>query len=157
MSEAVSVVGAGSWGTALAHLLLSKGIPVRLWCYDADVARELRRTRVNRDYLPSVRLPRGLEVHTSLPEVLEGARTILAVVPTQFIRGTFRKAAGHVSPEATVITAAKNRILAAMEDNAIGIIKDCGVKYTRKTIQRKSYTVDATSYQDFRNSKYTEQ
>ena len=107
MSEAVSVVGAGSWGTALTHLLLSRGIPVRLWCYDTDVARELRRSRVNRVYLPSVRLPRGLEVHTSLPEVLEGARTILAVVPTQFIRKTFRRAAGHVSPDATVVTAAK--------------------------------------------------
>jgi len=107
MHEAVSVIGAGSWGTALAHLLLSKGVPVRLWSYDAAVAEEIARKRTNRRFLPGVRLPGRIEVSTDLPEVLRGARTILAVVPTQFIRRTFRKAAAHVADGATLVSAAK--------------------------------------------------
>lgn len=107
MPEEISVIGAGSWGTALTHLLASKGIMVRLWGHEEEVIRQIRDTRTNNTFLPGVRLPGSVEPTTSLREALEAAQTVLAVVPTQFIRPTFRKASGWISPGATIVSASK--------------------------------------------------
>jgi len=107
MKESLSVIGAGSWGTCLAHLLSSKGLPVRLWSFEEDVVKSIRRTRTNRIYLPGVRLPQTLGPTSSLEESLEGASVILGVVPAQHIRSVFRKAAPHIRKGATVVSASK--------------------------------------------------
>ena len=51
----VSVAGGGSWGTALAHLLAARGLPVTLWLRDADVARSVNEDHENPRYLPAAR------------------------------------------------------------------------------------------------------
>jgi len=107
MKEAVSVMGAGSWGTALAHLLGSKGVPVLLWSFEQEVVAEIRRTRVNRSYLPGRRLPETVTATSSMEEALAGTRVILGVVPVQHIRSVFRKCVGLVAENATLITASK--------------------------------------------------
>ena len=53
----VAVLGAGAWGTALAVLLASKGVPTRLWARRKAQAEALKAMRENRDYLPGVALP----------------------------------------------------------------------------------------------------
>lgn len=65
------------------------------------------------------------------------------------------EAAARIKEDVAVVDACKNRIAAAMGDAAVGIIKDCGIKYTRKKVNKKEYTVSATSYIDMRSSKWS--
>lgn len=84
----VGVIGGGGWGTALACVLASKGHPVRLWVYEADLASRLAATRVNDVYLPGVQVPASVQVTPSLPEAVAGAEMILFVTPSHALRAT---------------------------------------------------------------------
>ena len=92
----VAVLGAGSWGTALALHLARTGDPVVLWTRSQDTARELREAGENTVYLPGHRFPPGLEVTGRLEEALEGARLVLFVVPAQHLRPVFRSVAASL-------------------------------------------------------------
>jgi len=107
MKSPVSVIGAGSWGTCLAHLLGSKGLDVRLWSFEEEVVRSIRRSRVNTAYLPGVKLPKTIQATTSLEEALAASPVILGVVPAQHIRSVFRKAGPFIQSGATLISASK--------------------------------------------------
>jgi glycerol-3-phosphate dehydrogenase (NAD(P)+) len=78
----VAVLGAGSWGTALALLLESNGQRVRLWDHSAEHVADLRRDRENRRYLPGFTLSSGIEPVSDLAQAIEGARELLVVVPS---------------------------------------------------------------------------
>lgn len=87
MSRA-AVLGAGSWGTALAALLAGKGVDTLLWARDAAAAERMQQSRENGRYLPGVRLPDGLRV-TSDAGDLPGRDVVLAV-PTRAQREVAR-------------------------------------------------------------------
>ena len=70
MSERISVIGAGAWGTALALTIADTGRPVTLWMYEQDLAEETERTRENRVFLPGFALPPSVTVPSSLPEAV---------------------------------------------------------------------------------------
>ncbi len=103
----ISVIGAGSWGTTLACLLVEKGYDVSLWVHEQDVADEINDIGKNSIYLPDVPLPAGLKATHKLPEAVGKARYVLNVVPTQFMRPVFREAAIHLTQDAILITASK--------------------------------------------------
>ncbi len=102
-----TVIGAGSWGTALTKVLGEKGHAVRLWSYETAVAEQIRASRENRDYLPGVRLPPNVEVFVDHAEALEGAEVVVAVVPSHAFRDVMTAAAPHVPQEAIVLSATK--------------------------------------------------
>lgn len=83
----VSVIGAGSWGTALAQQLARQHCAVRLWGRDAERSTEINRERCNRRYLPGITLSERIEASHDLEETLKGNQLILVVVPS----GAFRK------------------------------------------------------------------
>ncbi len=85
-TEAVAVVGGGSWGTALANLLAEKGIAVTLWVFEEDLCEEMQKTRENTLYLPGVQLSPLLEPGNSLETVLAGKRIVLMAVPSHVHR-----------------------------------------------------------------------
>ena len=103
----IAVIGAGSWGTALACLLQEKGYDVSLWAREHEVADEINAARTNSLYFPGVMLPIGLTATSSLDEAVRKARYILNVVPTQFTRAVFTEAAGYISRDAIIISASK--------------------------------------------------
>jgi len=103
----VTVVGAGSWGTALAGLLARKEVPVRLWAREEEVAAQIREEHENRTFLPGVELPRELEATTDLAEALSGAEIVVSVVPSQFAGAVLEGAAGAIPPDALVVSASK--------------------------------------------------
>jgi glycerol-3-phosphate dehydrogenase (NAD(P)+) len=76
-----AVLGAGSWGTALAWLLGQSGRNVRLWCRDAARAASIQERRVNERYLPGVILPHSVLVDASLVGCVEEAGLIVVAVP----------------------------------------------------------------------------
>jgi glycerol-3-phosphate dehydrogenase (NAD(P)+) len=102
-----SVIGAGSWGTALAKVMAEKGHEVRLWSYEASVAEQIRRERVNHDYLPGIKLPPTIQVCERHDQALAGAELVLAVVPSEWFRDVLAAAAPHVPKQAVLLTATK--------------------------------------------------
>jgi glycerol-3-phosphate dehydrogenase (NAD(P)+) len=107
MNEDVAVIGAGSWGTALANLLAGKGIPTRVWSFEAGVAEQIRREHVNRTYLDGIPLHPSLRATTDLGEALAGATTVVSVSPSHVVRRVMGEAAGHLEPGAVVVSASK--------------------------------------------------
>jgi glycerol-3-phosphate dehydrogenase (NAD(P)+) len=105
--NAVGVVGAGSWGTALALLLAKKGHDVRLWSYEEDVAEAITRTRENSIYLPGVPLPPRLVATTNLAEAVDGAPVVVSVSPSQHVARVMGEAAQALLPSALVVSASK--------------------------------------------------
>ncbi len=103
----ITVVGAGSWGTTLAHLLSCKGFDITLWVYEQDLADEMRETRINGVYLPGVELPENIRVTGSLEDALRKARYIVNAVPAQYTRAVFDGTIPHVPDEAIIISVAK--------------------------------------------------
>ena len=79
---ALAVLGAGSWGTALAALAARNGHPTTLWGRDADVAAALNATHENPRYLPGIPLPPTLRATTDMADALAGADLVLVVVPS---------------------------------------------------------------------------
>ncbi len=82
----IAVLGAGSWGTALAILLSRNGHRVRLWGHLREEIEPLQRERENRRYLPGVPLPERLQPVTDLGEAVRGADELLVVVPSHAFR-----------------------------------------------------------------------
>lgn len=83
--KTVGVLGAGSWGTALAVQIAGAESPVRLWARRAELADRLRRERTNEDYLPGTVFPPTLEVTSDLAD-LAACEVVLAVVPSHGFR-----------------------------------------------------------------------
>jgi glycerol-3-phosphate dehydrogenase (NAD(P)+) len=102
-----AVVGAGSWGTALAAHLARLGTPTRLWARDAAVARSMAAARENPRYLPGVRLPDLVEITGDRDEALAGADLIVVAVPSHFLRGVLTPMAPLMPPGAILLSATK--------------------------------------------------
>lgn len=103
----VAVVGAGSWGTALAALLADKGHRVALWAREPEVVAEIRNHRENRTFLPDMILPENLEAESDLSEAVGGKDMVVSVVPSQFVSTVFQAVAGDLGPETQVVSASK--------------------------------------------------
>jgi glycerol-3-phosphate dehydrogenase (NAD(P)+) len=106
-SLAVGVIGAGSWGTALADLLAKKGHDVCLWAREEDVADQINKEGENREFLAGVRLSEGLRATSSLPEALSGRSLVLSVVPSQFVSSVFGECQDALPAGAHVVSASK--------------------------------------------------
>ena len=106
MNEHVAVLGAGSWGTALAVSLASAGHDVALWARRADAADALRLSRRNEAYLPGAVLPDAVRVTSELGGAVEGAGVWVVAVPSQSVRAVVGPLAGRVGG-ATVVSVAK--------------------------------------------------
>jgi len=104
--KTVGIVGAGSWGTALAVLLAGEGTPVLLWGHRREHVERLAAERENRRYLPGVQFPASLEVTASL-EDLGGCGTLLMVVPSHGYREVFRRLVPYLRSGCAVVSAVK--------------------------------------------------
>ena len=102
-----AVLGAGSWGTALAVHLSSNGHRVRIWGRDPSVVCEMRARRANPMYLPDVILPESVTPTAALDEALDGAEFVIAAVPSHGTRDVMRAAAPFVPPGAILVSATK--------------------------------------------------
>ena len=105
--EPITVIGAGSWGTALAIQLARAGHPTYLWGRDAAQRDAMQRARCNDRYLPDAAFPETLRIALGLPEALEGARDALIAVPSHAFRATLHEIAGHVTDGTRVAWATK--------------------------------------------------
>jgi glycerol-3-phosphate dehydrogenase (NAD(P)+) len=102
-----TVLGAGSWGTALAVHLGRSGHDVALWGRDAELVGEIASTRENSQYLPGVAIPDRVLATASLEAAVRGAGQVVVAVPSHGLRAVVRAAAGSIAPGAILISAAK--------------------------------------------------
>ena len=102
-----AVIGAGSWGTALAIHLAGAGRPVTLWARRPETAALLRDRRENVLYLPGHRLPEEVAITDDLAAALRGAGLAVFAVPAQASRAVFRAAAGSLAADADAVIASK--------------------------------------------------
>lgn len=107
MSRRIAVLGAGSWGTALADVLARNGHDARLWAWSAPLAADLRSAGRNERYLPGVDLDPGLRVSHEMEHVLGGADAVLSVSPSHYVRSVMSRAAGFVEAGALLVSASK--------------------------------------------------
>jgi glycerol-3-phosphate dehydrogenase (NAD(P)+) len=91
LDNAIAVIGAGSWGTALAVLLARNGVPTVMWGRETDHLREIDRTRRNSRFLPDIVIPEALRIETDLRAALAEARDVLVVVPSEGFRATLEQ------------------------------------------------------------------
>lgn len=103
----VGVIGAGSWGTALARVLAGKGHQVTLWAREPEVVREIEDHRENRTFLPEVPLPENLGASGDLSAVVANKEMLVSVVPSQFVSATLTEVAPYFHPETQVVSASK--------------------------------------------------
>jgi glycerol-3-phosphate dehydrogenase (NAD(P)+) len=103
----IAVLGAGSWGTALAVHLARSGRTVRLWARDGQLVEQIARTRINAAYLPGVMLPPEVTPEASLSDALADAAFVVAAVPSHGLRDVMGAASPLLSAEAVIVSATK--------------------------------------------------
>ena len=103
----VAVLGAGSWGTALAIQFARGGRAVRLWGRDRARLAAMAAARSNERYLSGVRFPDSLQIEPELPAALTHARDVLIVVPSHAFRSLLTQLAPHLGPAMHVAWATK--------------------------------------------------
>jgi len=107
VSERVAVLGAGSWGTALAIHCARVGHAVQLWGRDASLMAQMQMTRRNARYLPDVELKGAIAATDSLEDALRAAPIVIAAVPSHGMRGVLSEARRHMAGGAVVVSATK--------------------------------------------------
>ena len=103
----LAVLGAGSWGTALAALAARNGVPTRLWGRDANALAAMAATHRNARYLPDLELPAELTYESDLARALRGADVVLIVVPSHAFAAMLDEIAPLLEPGASMTWATK--------------------------------------------------
>ncbi len=125
MTGTVSIIGAGSWGTALAIVLAPRVERIRLWAYEADLVERMASTRINDVFLPGFELPLNVEPTTNMAAALDCAASVVGVMPSRFARGLYGAMLPHLKSDMRFVSATKgleNRTLLRMSEVARQVI-----------------------------------
>lgn len=107
MSE-IAIIGGGAWGTGIAIVLGRKGThQVRLWAHETDVCESITQKRVNETFLPGRTIPDSVTASNDLASVLDGAKIVVSVMPSQHCRGLFERMHSLISPTTLIVSATK--------------------------------------------------
>jgi glycerol-3-phosphate dehydrogenase (NAD(P)+) len=105
--EKIAVIGAGSWGTALAIVLADNGHQVKLFGRREDQIIEINESHTNDRYLPGVQMPANIVGYTSLKDAIEDVNTIVLVTPTKAMRGVLNDIKPLITTKVTIVHASK--------------------------------------------------
>jgi glycerol-3-phosphate dehydrogenase (NAD(P)+) len=103
----LTVLGAGSWGTALAAVCARNGVPTRLWGRDREALEAMAANRCNQRYLPDIELPLELEYESDLAAAVRGAAVVLIVVPSHAFAAMLTALAPVLDPDTAIAWATK--------------------------------------------------
>ncbi|MBW8866774.1 MAG: NAD(P)-dependent glycerol-3-phosphate dehydrogenase [Acidobacteria bacterium] len=107
MTRTVSILGAGSWGTALAVHLGRIGHDVRLWARDPALVADMSSRRANAVYLPDVHVPDTVTVTHALGDALRDAELVVSAIPSHGCRSVLRTATPFLAARAVIVSATK--------------------------------------------------
>lgn len=114
MQQTVAIVGAGSWGTALAVQLAKKGHIVKIWARDDRVVNDINNLRENRSYLPGVTMPENVKCSADIVAVLANCQVVLYGVPSHAFRDMLKITLPFVPKNIPLVNLAKG--IAAVKD-----------------------------------------
>lgn len=157
MDLKIGVVGAGSWGTALADLLADKGFHVDIWTFEEEVRRQILENRENEIYLPGFKLSERLTPSRDLNTVIDGKAMILIVVPSHVMREVTIRMSGRIPPDSVVVSASKgienvtlktisgivSETLPEIESSRFAVLS--GPSFAREVASRSATAVTAAS------------
>lgn len=103
----LAVLGAGSWGTALAIALSPRFSSIRIWTRDANRAAEMSQLRQNCRYLPGFTLPEQAQICSDLPRAVEHAEIVLCAVPSSHLRSVLSAAKAFLVRGPLIVSATK--------------------------------------------------
>lgn len=107
MSFNIAVIGAGSWGTALAILLSREGKSVKLWAYEPHLVEIIKERHENTLYLPGFEIPPRVSPTNDIEEAVRGCEVILSVVPSHAVRATISSVSRFLSGSEILVSATK--------------------------------------------------
>ncbi|MDP2905357.1 MAG: NAD(P)H-dependent glycerol-3-phosphate dehydrogenase [Candidatus Omnitrophota bacterium] len=87
----IAVIGDGGWGTTLAILLSHKGYKVAIWGAFGDYVARVNRTRINKRFLPGIKIPKAIEITHDLGAALKNKGLIVLAAPSQYLRSVLKK------------------------------------------------------------------
>ena len=103
----IAVIGAGSWGTAIAWLLGGKGYNVKIWAYEKEVSEGINRGHKNPLYLTQVLLPEKVKATSDIGSAVEGAEIVAIVVPSHTFREVVSRLSSNISEDIVIVTCTK--------------------------------------------------
>lgn len=104
----IAILGAGSWGTAIAVVLARRGgHRVTLWSHTKSVSHTIVRERQNAAYLPGIQIPSSIQATCDLEEAVRGAEIVTFVVPSEHLRGICAAVAPLLVPQQILVSASK--------------------------------------------------
>jgi glycerol-3-phosphate dehydrogenase (NAD(P)+) len=106
-SNKVAIIGAGSWGTALALLLANKGVAVTLWAHRQEHVAQISSCHENRIYLPGFPIPQHISITADIEKTVQGASTIVLVVPSHVFRSVFCRMKKFLRQDQIIVSATK--------------------------------------------------
>lgn len=115
----LSVIGAGSWGTALAIVLAENGHHVTVWSILEDEIKMLTEGHEHKDKLPGVRIPENVTFTTDLKEAVQGKEMVVLAVPSPFVRSTAHNMAEFVAQDQMIVVVSKG-----IEEKTLMIMTD---------------------------------
>jgi glycerol-3-phosphate dehydrogenase (NAD(P)+) len=107
VSMKLSIIGGGSWGTALAIVLAPRFESIRLWVYEGDLAAHIARSHENDVYLPGFRIPENVCAGSEIDWAVEGGDIVLGVMPSQHARILYSAIGSLLRPSAILVSATK--------------------------------------------------
>ena len=120
----VSVIGSGSWGTALAVMLDKYGHDVTVWSWQEEEARRIREDGEHKEFLPGVPIRKEIKIVTSPEEAVKDAEIIIAAVPSKFVRFNMEKFSPYFKKGQIIVNVAKG-----LEDGSLKtlaeVIQEC--------------------------------
>jgi glycerol-3-phosphate dehydrogenase (NAD(P)+) len=112
--KTLAIIGAGSWGTALAIALAPRFSTVRLWVYESDLAARMASSRENDVFLPGFRVPENVTVTSNLTESVIGTDLLLSVMPSHHVRRLYEAMLPSLDPATILVSATKG-----LENNSL--------------------------------------
>jgi glycerol-3-phosphate dehydrogenase (NAD(P)+) len=140
--RSVTVLGAGSWGTALAVHLGRVGHEVRLWARDPSLVAEMALRRANAVYLPDITLPSSVTVTHDLRDALSDAELVVSTIPSHGCRDVVRRAAPLLQARAVVVSATKGLEVDTMLRVSEIIAQEIGPSHPIVVLSGPSFAVE---------------
>lgn len=141
-----AVLGAGSWGTALAVHLGGGGRRAMLWGRDRELIDEMSKRRANPTYLPDLTFPALLHPTASLKEALAGARHVIVAVPSHGLRAVVRAATPHIPPDAVLVSATKGIEADTLQRMSEVIGEETGGRHSVVVLSGPSFAAEVASH-----------
>lgn len=150
----VAVLGAGSWGTALA-LSLARRHDVLMWEFDQEQVRKIEHDRRNKKFLPMAGLPENVHVTGDMAEAIRDADLVLFAVPSHVLRGVARQASPHITARQYLVSVVKgieqgthcrmSEVIAAEVPQHKGIVALSGPTHAEEVARRMPTAIVAAS------------